>query len=150
VTAQGVLDTLDVPWSTLLDPSFPVDYENTWPPLGLPATDYPVVRFNGNVDVASLGLGGLFLRRGLLIVTGQLTIRSPFRWDGIILAGRLASPLGHLLFYLDGLLVGGLTGPPTNISYTSGTMRYHSCKVVWAGSNTLMLETRPKTWVEVF
>jgi hypothetical protein len=150
VSAQEVLDTLDVPWSTLTDPSFPVDYENTWPPLGLPATVYPIVRFNGNVDVASLGIGGLFPRRGILIVTGQLTIRSAFRWDGVILAGSLATPLGHLLFDMEGLLVGGLTGPATDVEFTSGNIRYHSCKVVWAGSGTLMLQTRAKTWMEVF
>jgi hypothetical protein len=150
VTAQGVLDTLDVPWSALIDPALPVDYSNAWPPLGLPASEFPVVRFNGNVDVASLGLGGLFPRRGLLIVTGQLVIRSAFRWEGVILAGSLATPLGHALFFLDGLLVGGLGGLPTNINYTSGNMRYNSCKVIEAGRRTLMLETKAKTWTESF
>jgi hypothetical protein len=145
-----VLDSLDVPWSALVDPSFPVDYENTWPPLGLPADEYPVVRFNGDLDVASLGLGGLFQRHGLLIVTGELTVRSAFRWDGLILAGRLNSPFGQLFFIMDGLIVGGLSGPPAPVDFVSGTLRYHSCKVVWAGSRVLMLETRPKTWVEVF
>jgi hypothetical protein len=150
ISPEDVLDTLNVPWSALTDPAFPVDYANTWPPLGLPADVYPVVRFDGDLDVASLGLGGLFQRRGILIVKGQLTLRSAFRWDGIILAGRLASPLGHPLFFMEGLLVGGLTGPPANVTFTSGSMRYHSCKVVWAGSGTQMLQTRAKTWTEVF
>jgi hypothetical protein len=156
--AQAVLDSLDVPWSMLTDPSFAVDYENAWP-TGLPVTDWPIVRFTGNVDVASLGASWSTVRRGLLIVQGTLTLGAPIRWDGIILAGRLASPvvdglgrpmIGHANLAIDGLLVGGLGGPPVNINFNAGTMRYHSCKVLSAGKKAGLFDTYGKTWTEVF
>jgi hypothetical protein len=148
--ASAVLDSLDVPWSMLEDPTFPVDYENTFPPLSLPATEYPVVRFNGPLNVSILGASGSDQRRGVLIVTGQLTIQSAFNWDGIILAGSLASPVGHSGFALDGVMAVGLNGTTPNASLSGGVLRYNSCQVLAAGAPLAMFRPLDGTWVEVY
>jgi Tfp pilus assembly protein PilX len=149
-TAQAVLDSLDVPWSTLIDPSFPVDYENTWAPIDIPSTAWPIVRFNGNLDVATVASTWSIVRRGILIVPGTLTMRSRFIWEGIILAGNLASPVGHVDMSIDGLVVGGLAGTPVNVTYTAGRIRFHSCKILSAGKKAALFQTRARTWTEVF
>ncbi|NJD20856.1 MAG: hypothetical protein FIA95_16425, partial [Gemmatimonadetes bacterium] len=77
-------DSVKVRWDALSDSNFPVDFEDYFPNFAtLPADSFPTVRFNGNRTLSWTS------GRGVLIVTGRLTLSWFFDWDGIILAGSL-------------------------------------------------------------
>ena len=84
----GVLSALDLSWSTLTDPNFPVDFQGVWAG-GIPVDSFPVVRFNG--DKTGYGWTG---GRGLLIVTGTFSPRWDFTWEGVILTSHFSPKVG--------------------------------------------------------
>lgn len=149
---QDVLDTLATRWDVLTDPDFPVTLEDngnwvTWMST-LPADSFPVVRVDGNLRADWNEAG-----RGVLIVTGRLTIRYWFEWDGIILAGSMADPDGRSWGYfdIDGMLVWGLEedgSGTTDMDY--GSVIYHSCNVLAAGRALAHLQALDNTWWESY
>ena len=102
-------DSVAVRWEALADPNFPIPFDGDWPDFsGLPPDSFPVVRVNGNLNAGNARDG-----RGLLIVTGALTVSSGFDWDGIILAGSspfLDPSSGNA--NIRGMMVIGLDGSP--------------------------------------
>ena len=107
--AAAFFDSVAVRWDVLADPNFPIPFDGDWPDFsGIPLDSFPVVRVNGNLNAGNSRDG-----RGLLIVTGALTVSSGFDWDGIILAGssphlRLSSGYADV----NGMVVIGLDGSP--------------------------------------
>lgn len=134
---QEMYDTVGLRWDVLQDPDFPVEFEG-WsrPPYGsLPPDSFPVYRWNGNLSV-----GSFFSGRGVFIVTGRLTMRDGFRWNGIILAGSLGRVGGGQDPRVDGIVVGGLDGGQPNRRWRGGRFRYHSCNVYAANRSLSYLE----------
>ena len=107
--AAAFFDSVAVRWDVLADPNFPIPFDGDWPDFsGIPLDSFPVVRVNGNLNAGDSRDG-----RGLLIVTGALTVSSGFDWDGIILAGSspfLRPSSGHA--DVNGMVVIGLDGSP--------------------------------------
>lgn len=137
-------DSVGVRWDVLSDASFPVDFDGYYPNFGtLPADSFPVIRFEGN-HTASWTSG-----RGVLIVTGRLTLSWFFDWDGIILAGELANVSSWASPTVDGMVIGGLNGSNPNARLRSGDYRYHSCNAYWANRSLSYLEVVSDALVEI-
>jgi len=115
---SNLYDSTHVDWVSLLGGNFIPDYTippAAWPPIL--STNYLVGYIAGNVTIPA------GQRRGLLVVTGNVSLASGAHWDGIILAGGyLAVPSG-LGYYLHGMVVTGLNGagvPADTLARVSG------------------------------
>ena len=121
--AAAFFDSVAVRWEALADPNFPIPFDGDWPDFsGIPLDSFPVVRVNGNLNAGNTRDG-----RGLLIVTGALTVSSGFDWDGIILAGSspfLIPSSGNA--DIRGMVVIGLNGSP-QVELELDHTRIHFC-----------------------
>lgn len=125
---------MGVRWDVLSNPSFPVDFEDVIPDYStLPASAFPVIRWNGNFQGVPPRSG-----RGVLIVTGEFDSTPMFHWAGIILAGWVDQ---RIMGSLDGILAGGFANvdPHTEVE-TTGPIGYHSCHVARANEALSYLE----------
>lgn len=135
---------IGVPWSQLVDPSFPVDHTRLPPSGSIPPDDYPVVRIEGDLKVSSAYRG-----RGALIVTGTFEPGGGMEWEGIILAGQLPAVLDRS-FRVLGVLAGGLNGSQPVLELRSrGQVIYHSCHALEAAARIRRIVSRGNTWWEV-
>jgi len=133
---SAVFDTAGIRWDVLTDPTFPVDHVNSIPGWGFAAEDYPVIRWEGNLNAGPWHSG-----QGVLIVTGELAVNFLFIWEGVILAGELdSSSSGFDWLQVRGMVVGGLNGGGPNLTYDNSIrgpdVRYDRCAAL-AGSNAL-------------
>jgi hypothetical protein len=150
-SAQAVLDTVAARWDIISDETYPVDRQSNgnWVGYmsGLPADSFPVVRADRDLRADWSEIG-----RGVLIVPGILTIRRGFQWDGIILAGRLASTGARSFapFDIRGILISGLDAEGGAITLRYGTLQYHSCNIMAAGYSLAHLEPVSNTWWEAY
>lgn len=127
----SVLGALDLSWSTLTDPAFPVDFQDVWA-SGVAVDSFPVVRFTGD----KIGYGSTS-GRGLLIVTGTFEPQWGFTWDGVILTAHFSSMVGgevdERAFTIRGALISGLDGLGAGTFMNSdGVVDYHRCNVIGA------------------
>jgi hypothetical protein len=155
-TKQEAADAMDIDWAGIIDPANPAispafvrcglssssGYNSGWQPrCGSWPTqtqfeNYPTVLINGSMSLESKG-------KGLLIVTGNLTIGGNMDWDGIILVGGRITDNGT--GHISGSVVSGLnmtlgeTVETSNVeqAVSNGTKRYEfdSCKVKNALTN---------------
>jgi hypothetical protein len=91
------------------------------------------VRYNG--DLSAWGWQG----RGVLIVTGTLTLNAGFYWEGIVLAGALANTGSYAGWWppeVHGMLIGGLNGSNANVTLSAGNYYYNYCDA-WGASKSL-------------
>ncbi len=127
----SVLSALDLSWSTLIDPAFPVDFQGVWA-SAIPVDSFPVVRFNGN----KIGYGWTS-GKGLLIVTGRFEPQLGFTWDGVILTAHFSPMVGgaswQRAFTIRGAVISGLDGLGAATFFNSdGVVDYHRCNVIGA------------------
>lgn len=151
-TFDAVYDSIGLRWDVLTDPNFKVDFEGPNPPdwSKVPSDSFPVVRYDG-----SNTFDGTWSGQGVLIVTGTFRSTGAFRWQGIVLAGQVASgstPSEPLQGFTDGMFVGGLNGenpqPSGGIDWKN-TVEYWSCYVYAANESLSYLELLPNTVYEV-
>ncbi len=145
-TFQAAVDTVGFDWSIFSDPTFPVDYDGTWPNFwSLPADSFPVVRVNGDLSASWSRWG-----RGVLIVTGRLRIPdlSFWHWNGIVVAGAIDNVATWGWFDLRGTLVGGLGAPMGILVLARGNLYAHSCYVERAGLSLAHLTPLGNSWWE--
>lgn len=128
-TFQEVYDTLGLRWDILTDPSFPVDFNDTWPNFDTllvhhPDT-FPIVRINGNFNA----WGDYYSGQGVLIVTGRLVILNDFVWNGIIMAGNFYYSSGGsgAIPRVNGMLIGGMNAANPTSYLIYGDFNFHSC-----------------------
>jgi len=122
-SVQAVIDSTHLRWDILSNPNFPVEFDGSPPSWGsLPSDSFPIVRYVGDLSANWAWAG-----RGVLIVTGELTMTSGFTWDGIVLAGELGDVTGWSFPNVNGLLIGGLDGTDGSVKLESGWFYYNSC-----------------------
>lgn len=121
------------------------DHGGAFPSFADPSY-YPVVYVNG--DVPDLPNG-----RGLLVISGSLTMNGYTTWDGIVLVGGGVTANGN--DNVEGAVLSGLNLMinPTPIGAASlgnGTkiIQYNSCEVKKALSGTHALVPRRGTWMD--
>jgi hypothetical protein len=141
---DALFDAVGVRWDILTDPDFPVEYDGVRPGWGsLASNDYPVVRWNGDLSAGSFWSG-----RGVLIVTGTLTPRTGFVWDGLILAGELADT--DRFFWVRGMLVAGMNGARNSVTLDGFPyIFYDVCSALAASESLAYFEPLPQTWSQV-
>ena len=114
-----------------------------WP--SFPAGYWPVIRVDGNLSLPGDG-------RGILIVTGNLTMGGSVRWDGIMLVGGAINSNGNntvagaAISGLNALL--GLPVPPSDIGSGTKTFQYDSCSIDSALTNMTGLTAVPNAWAD--
>ena len=79
--------------------SLPHDFLYPAWPTAAQFNDWPVIRVNGDIDVPGDG-------KGILIVTGNMTISGSKRWDGLVLVGGTLTSNGNNT--IQGAIVTGL------------------------------------------
>lgn len=138
-----LLDTARVRWDVLSDASFAIvddDVEPDW--VSIPADSFPVYRVNGDLTAGSEDSG-----RGVLIVTGALSVENGFTWSGIILAGALDS--FEATAVITGALLGNLDGGVGRLEFRHATIQYDACTVMSANASIAYLELLDGTlWEE--
>jgi hypothetical protein len=119
--------------------SFPSeDYFNAHPDY------YPIIRVNGDYALPNSG-------RGMLIVTGALTLNGSVGWKGVLLVGGEITSNGNN--GITGATVSGLNvklGIPVPVATANGTKSYNfdSCEVSKSTSPAGALVTLRNTWVD--
>ena len=142
---QAVVDSAGIRWDILSDPNFPVEFDGSPPDFSaLPADSFPVVRYVGNLSATSAWSG-----RGVLIVTGYLSLSWGFSWQGIILAGALANVGYYTDPQVEGTLIAGLNQSDNYVRLNSGNYDYNSCYVYAANESLSYLDVVDKTIFEI-
>ena len=116
----------------------------TWPSFASP-TYWPVIIVTGDMAIPSSG-------RGMLIVTGNLTLNGAVSWDGVILVGNNVISNGNNT--VTGAVVTGLneklgmTVPTNDIGNGTKTFRYNSCSIASALQQYGRLEPYGNAWLD--
>lgn len=116
----------------------------SWPSF-TDASYWPVIKADGDFTMPGSG-------RGLLIVTGNLTVAGSDTWNGVVLVGGNLTSNGNNT--VSGAVVTGLnvklgqTVPPNSLGNGNKTFRYNSCNVMAAMSRFQALHTWPNAWVD--
>ncbi|HXG69071.1 MAG TPA: hypothetical protein VNJ04_00480 [Gemmatimonadaceae bacterium] len=119
---------------------------STWPQaqFDTDTTFYPIIRVNGDFVLPSSG-------RGMLIVSGTLTLNGAVGWKGVLLVGNDIISNGYN--GIGGATISGLNmklGTYAKSSEANGTKdyRYNSCEVAKATTTAGALVTLKNTWVD--
>jgi hypothetical protein len=116
----------------------------TWPSFANP-NYWPVIKVVGNASLPGNG-------RGLLIVTGNLTMSGASRWDGIVMVGGNLTSNGNNTVAgatITGLNVGlGQVVPMNSLGNGDKAFQYNSCNVARASQRWAMLRTYPNAWLD--
>ena len=141
-------DSVTIDWSgivngTALTPDITIP-SGSWPSFSS-ASYWPVIHVNGDYTMPS-GTG-----RGVLIVTGSLTMGGGRTWNGVILVGDAYNSSGNST--VNGALVSGLNvklgqSPPVSSLSGNKTFRYNSCNVVSALTRFGGLATYQNAWMD--
>jgi hypothetical protein len=123
----------------------------TWPTAAMEAAFaddnsiyYPIVRVNGDFSLPSSG-------KGMLIITGHLTLNGSVGWKGVILVGGDITSNGNN--GIQGATVSGLnvklgTYVPSATANGTKQYNYNSCEVAKATTSMGALVTLRNTWVD--
>lgn len=142
-------DSVNIDWSGIVNGTA-ITPDITIPPGAWPsfadASYWPVIEVVGDYTVT--GLTG----RGVLIVTGSLTINGSRTWSGVILVGNAFSSSGNGTT-ISGALLSGLNvklGQSPVASDISGTktIRYNSCNVASALAAFGGLSAYANAWID--
>lgn len=120
------------------------DHGGAFPSFTNPAY-YPTVYVNGDVVMPT--------GRGMLVVSGNLTINGSTSWDGFVLIGGGVTSNGNNT--INGAMISGLnvmlTGispGPSSIGNGNKTVQFNSCEVKNALAGSKVLVPRHGTWMD--
>jgi hypothetical protein len=123
----------------------------SWPTAAMDAawndslsTYYPIIRVNGDFALPTSG-------KGMLIVTGSLTLNGSVGWKGVLLIGNDITSNGNNS--VQGATVSGLnvklgTYVPSATANGTKEYNYNSCEVAKATTTMGALVTLRNTWVD--
>jgi hypothetical protein len=134
--AGSAVTEVDIDWAGIIAGTYlpPAYVWPAWPAPGSPGmADWPVIRVN-NTAGPEFDLPGD--GKGILIVTGNLTLSGSEHWDGLILVGgKLTSNGNNDVFggIISGLNVKlGMVVPPADVAHGMKTYQYDSCNLARA------------------
>jgi hypothetical protein len=116
-----------------------------WPTAGQ-FNSWPVVRVNGDLDLPTNG-------KGILVVTGNLTLNGNENWDGLILVGGSVTSNGDN--HTMGAVIAGLNvklGQTVPVSDLNGnkTYEYDSCALTRALGHVGSLQRVRNGWIDTW
>jgi len=148
-------DSVEIDWNAIVNlgaiqPTITIP-GGSWPTAAMTAafadstsTYYPIIRVNGDFTLPSDG-------KGMLIVTGHLTISGSTGWKGVLLVGGDLTSNGNN--GVQGATVSGLnvklgTYVPSSTANGTKEYNYNSCEVAKANTTMGALVTLRNTWVD--
>jgi hypothetical protein len=151
-TGGTAKDEVDIDWAGITAGTvLPHDYlypSQPWPTAEQFA-EWPVVRVNGDLAVPA---GSAASGKGILIVTGNMTISGSRTWDGLVLVGGTFLSEGNNTIrgaLITGLNVKlGMVVPPTAIGEGQKTFQYNSCALTRALGHVGSLQRVPNGWTD--
>lgn len=144
------MDSVKIDWNAIVNQNV-IPPTITIPPSSWPSstqwadtTYYPIIRVNGDLTLPSSG-------RGMLIVTGALTLNGSVGWKGVLLVG--GDIVSNGTNGISGATISGLnvklgTYVPSSIGNGTKSYVYNSCEVFKATSPAGALVTLRNTWVD--
>jgi type II secretory pathway pseudopilin PulG len=134
-TSGSAKDAVEVDWAgisagTALPPNYTIP-GNSWPNAGQMA-NWPVILVNGDLSLS----GGETAGKGILIVTGNLTMGGSWSHEGIVLVGGVLTSNGNntiqgaVMTALNIKL--GIAVPQVAIANGNKTFQYNSCSIASA------------------
>jgi competence protein ComGC len=144
------MDSVKIDWASIVNQNV-IKPTITIPPSSWPTstqwadtTFYPIIRINGDYTPPSSG-------RGMLIVTGALTLNGSVSWKGVMLVG--GDIVSNGTNTIAGATVSGLnvklgTYVPSSVGNGTKSYTYNSCEVAKATSPAGALVTLRNTWVD--
>jgi hypothetical protein len=141
-------DEVDIDWAgitagTVLPPDFVYP---AWPSAG-EFDNWPVVKANGDLDLPNDG-------KGILIVTGNLTLNGSQHWDGLVFVGGTITSNGNNTIYgavITGLNVKlGINVPQQAIANGNKTFQFDSCNLTRALGHIGSLQRVRNGWTDTW
>lgn len=144
-------ENVDIDWDAIVNGgALPPDFEfngNAGWPSSAQFADWPIVRINGDRSLGPTDDG-----RGILVVTGNLSLSGTFVWEGVMLVGGAITSDGYNNVYgatVSGLNVQlGMTVPESDIGNGNKVFQYDSCSIDNALSNAYSLRLLQNAWVD--
>jgi hypothetical protein len=123
-------EEVDIDWAGIVAGTYlPANYLHPAWPNAAQFLNWPVVRANGDLTLPGSG-------KGILIVTGNLTMSGSDQWEGLVLVGGTVTSNGNNSVYgamVSGLNVKlGMVVPPSAIANGNKTFQYDSCNLLRA------------------
>jgi hypothetical protein len=144
-------DAVHVDWAgivagTALTPNYVIP-TNSWPNAAQMAS-WPVIYVNGDLSVS----GGSTDGKGILVVTGNMTINGSWKHDGIVLVGGTLTSNGNNT--IQGAVITGLNiklgqaVPQNAVGNGNKTFQYNSCNIATAVNAMGALQGVRNGWVD--
>jgi len=150
-TAGTAKDEVHVDWDGIVNGNaFPPNYTmpGAWPSAAQ-MNLWPVIRANGNLSLDATIHND---SKGILIVTGNLTLSGSFRHEGIVLVGGVLISNGNNEIHgaiVTGLNIKlGMAVPQTAIGNGTKTFQYNSCNILRALRPVGSLEAVSNAWTD--
>lgn len=120
-------DEVDIDWAGIIAGTYlPPAYTYPAWPTAAQMNNWPITRVNGDLTLPGSG-------KGILIVTGNLTISGGDQWEGLVLVGGTITSNGNNTVYggtVSGLNVKiGVAVPSSVIANGNKTYQYDSCSL---------------------
>jgi hypothetical protein len=147
-TGGTAKDSVGIDWAGITaGTSLPPDYTYpAWPNAGQ-MNNWPVIKANGDLNLPSDG-------KGILIVTGNLTINGSQTWSGLILVGGVITSAGNNTVYgavITGLNMKlGIAVPQQSIGSGNKTYQYDSCNLARALGHVGSLQRVRNGWTDTW
>jgi hypothetical protein len=147
-TGGTAKDQVGVDWAAIVaGTQLPADYVHPAWPNPAQFLNWPVVKANGDLDLPSDG-------KGILIVTGNLTLGGSQRWDGLVLVGGTVTSNGNNV--IEGAVITGLNVklgvnvPVQSIANGNKTFQYDSCNLARALGHVGSLQRVRNGWTDTW
>jgi hypothetical protein len=147
-TGGTAKDQVGVDWAAIVaGTQLPADYLHPAWPNPAQFLNWPVVRANGDLDLPSDG-------KGILIVTGNLTLGGSLRWDGLVLVGGTITSNGNNV--IEGAVITGLNVklgvnvPVQSIANGNKTFQFDSCNLARALGHVGSLQRVRNGWTDTW
>jgi hypothetical protein len=141
-------DSVGIDWASISTGALlPPNYVYPAWPTAAQFLDWPVVKVNGNLNFPGNG-------KGILIVTGNMTISGSDRWDGLVLVGGTLTSNGNNT--IEGAIITGLNVklgmavPQEAIGNGNKTFQYSSCNLARALGHVGSLQRVRNGWVDTW
>jgi prepilin-type N-terminal cleavage/methylation domain-containing protein len=143
-------DSVSIDWAgiragTVLPPDY--IYPTTAWPSAAQFANWPVVKVNGDLNFPGDG-------KGILIVTGNMTISGNNRWDGLVMVGGTFTSNGNNT--IQGALMTGLNikvgiaVPQTAVGNGNKTIQYSSCNLTRALGHVGSIQRVRNGWTDTW
>jgi hypothetical protein len=147
-SAGTAKDSVGIDWAGIVAGTYlPPDFTYPAWPTAAQFAGWPVVRVNGDVDVPGDG-------KGILIVTGNMTIGGSKSWDGLVLVGGNLTSNGNNTIrgaVITGLNIKlGIAVGVNSVANGNKTFQYDSCSLTRALGHVGSLQRVRNGWMDTW